>query len=113
MWVPGPFEQKATRAYYYLTDADPSWPAAKQVEQVEPGYLLTYQYLRKVELKVRNSLMFAPASFVEGWAFFLMIRRPPTSTLFPYTTLFRSLAFVTFTCHRDTEKFLSRCLGAS
>src|SRR5436309_12649792 len=24
--------------------------------------------------------------------FFLMIRRPPTSTLFPYTTLFRSLA---------------------
>src|SRR5256885_10424382 len=26
--------------------------------------------------------------------FFLMIRRPPRSTLFPYTTLFRSLARV-------------------
>src|SRR5258707_7145212 len=26
--------------------------------------------------------------------FFLMIRRPPRSTLFPYTTLFRSSAFV-------------------
>src|SRR5260370_6091783 len=26
--------------------------------------------------------------------FFLMIRRPPRSTLFPYTTLFRSLIFV-------------------
>src|SRR2546429_1633434 len=26
--------------------------------------------------------------------FFLMIRRPPRSTLFPYTTLFRSLASV-------------------
>src|SRR5687768_17771657 len=25
--------------------------------------------------------------------FFLMIRRPPRSTLFPYTTLFRSLSF--------------------
>src|SRR3712207_7284483 len=25
-------------------------------------------------------------------SFFLMIRRPPRSTLFPYTTLFRSLA---------------------
>src|SRR5437588_6634020 len=25
--------------------------------------------------------------------FFLMIRRPPRSTLFPYTTLFRSLEF--------------------
>src|SRR2546429_9893654 len=26
--------------------------------------------------------------------FFLMIRRPPRSTLFPYTTLFRSVGFV-------------------
>ena len=26
-----------------------------------------------------------------GWFFFLMIRRPPRSTLFPYTTLFRSI----------------------
>src|SRR5256885_6903979 len=26
--------------------------------------------------------------------FFLMIRRPPRSTLFPYTTLFRSLPFL-------------------
>src|SRR6266571_7781671 len=27
------------------------------------------------------------------WFFFLMIRRPPRSTLFPYTTLFRSRRF--------------------
>src|SRR5438309_6537899 len=27
-------------------------------------------------------------------SFFLMIRRPPRSTLFPYTTLFRSLRYV-------------------
>src|SRR2546430_11476906 len=27
---------------------------------------------------------------VDGFFFFLMIRRPPRSTLFPYTTLFRS-----------------------
>ena len=26
-----------------------------------------------------------------GWVFFVMIRRPPRSTLFPYTTLFRSI----------------------
>src|SRR6266496_6650539 len=31
--------------------------------------------------------------------FFLMIRRPPRSTLFPYTTLFRSL---NFEAHPDT-----------
>src|SRR2546430_5052298 len=28
--------------------------------------------------------------------FFLMIRRPPRSTLFPYTTLFRSVHSITF-----------------
>src|SRR5574340_1517433 len=32
--------------------------------------------------------LFSDSSF-----FFLMIRRPPRSTLFPYTTLFRSLVF--------------------
>src|ERR1039458_4983459 len=31
-----------------------------------------------------------PAESVFGGEFFLMIRRPPRSTLFPYTTLFRS-----------------------
>src|SRR5438034_5212295 len=30
-------------------------------------------------------------SFLVFFVFFLMIRRPPRSTLFPYTTLFRSL----------------------
>src|SRR6201985_3916806 len=29
---------------------------------------------------------------VDAFLFFLMIRRPPRSTLFPYTTLFRSVA---------------------
>src|SRR5256885_15309075 len=31
--------------------------------------------------------------FIFIFFFFLMIRRPPRSTLFPYTTLFRSHAF--------------------
>src|SRR2546422_5356302 len=30
--------------------------------------------------------------------FFLMIRRPPRSTLFPYTTLFRSMPATIFIC---------------
>src|SRR3989449_3632690 len=34
--------------------------------------------------------------------FFLMIRRPPRSTLFPYTTLFRSLAVVGLTATEAT-----------
>src|SRR5438876_6708543 len=33
--------------------------------------------------------------------FFLMIRRPPRSTLFPYTTLFRSISFIHTTPQQD------------
>src|SRR6266576_5103967 len=33
-----------------------------------------------------------PSYFPSAYFFFLMIRRPPRSTLFPYTTLFRSPA---------------------
>ena len=84
MWTPGPFETKPSRAYYYLTDVDPSWPADRQEEhlrdynyptlwsisihEVFPGHFLHYQHLRKVESKARKSIMFSPASFVEGWA---------------------------------------------
>src|SRR2546422_3397870 len=32
-------------------------------------------------------------TFICAFFFFLMIRRPPRSTLFPYTTLFRSRSF--------------------
>jgi len=84
MWTPGPFESKASRAYYYLTDVDPSWPADRQdehlrdfnfptlwsisIHEVYPGHFLHYQHLRRVESKARKSILFAPASFVEGWA---------------------------------------------
>src|SRR2546430_6053223 len=34
-------------------------------------------------------------TFFNVFFFFLMIRRPPRSTLFPYTTLFRSFANIT------------------
>src|SRR5258708_37689067 len=39
-------------------------------------------------LKLELSMPRTPCSFF----FFLMIRRPPRSTLFPYTTLFRSVS---------------------
>src|ERR1022692_4687678 len=34
-----------------------------------------------------------PNRLMPGFFFFLMIRRPPRSTLFPYTTLFRSIGW--------------------
>src|SRR2546430_14832202 len=42
--------------------------------------------------------------------FFLMIRRPPRSTLFPYTTLFRSIADVEMFAilEKDMDKVLRR-----
>src|SRR2546422_7155827 len=39
-----------------------------------------------------------------------MIRRPPRSTLFPYTTLFRSLAFV-FAPAKNAEELLDLASG--
>src|SRR5438309_10967963 len=38
-----------------------------------------------------SSVVYGPFSFAFFSFFFLMIRRPPRSTLFPYTTLFRSI----------------------
>jgi len=84
MWTPGPFESKPSRAYYYLTDVDRGWAPERQKEhmrdfnvptlwnisihEVYPGHFLHFQHLRQVDSKVRKSMLFAPASFVEGWA---------------------------------------------
>src|SRR5215211_8737944 len=45
--------------------------------------------------------------------FFLMIRRPPRSTLFPYTTLFRSPAQFSVDLHRDDDRVLAHQRGRS
>src|SRR5689334_25028712 len=37
--------------------------------------------------------------------FFLMIRRPPRSTLFPYTTLFRSVSTASSVCKVDMTRW--------
>lgn len=84
MWTPGPFESRPSRAMYYLTDVDPKWEADRQIEhlrdfnmptlwtisihEVYPGHFLHYQFLKKADAKIRRSTMFAPASYMEGWA---------------------------------------------
>jgi uncharacterized protein (DUF885 family) len=84
LWTPGPFEARPLRTYYYLTDVDPSWSAERQEEhlrdfseatlwsismhEVFPGHFLQFQHARKLESTLRKSSMFAPTSFVEGWA---------------------------------------------
>ena len=67
MWTPGPFETRPLRAYYYITDVDPSWPAERQdehlrdfnygalwsisIHEVFPGHFLHYQHLRQVDVE--------------------------------------------------------------
>ncbi|MDE3157104.1 MAG: DUF885 domain-containing protein [Acidobacteriota bacterium] len=84
MWTPGPFETRPVPAYYYLTDVERGWSPERQEEhlrdfneatlwaisihEVYPGHFLHYEHLRGVTSKVRKSTMFAPMSFVEGWA---------------------------------------------
>lgn len=84
MWTPGPFETKATQAYYYITDVERSWSDERKEEhlrdfcdpvlwaisihEVFPGHFLHFQHLRRVSARLRKSLLFAPVSFVEGWA---------------------------------------------
>ena len=84
MWTPGPFEARPMKAVYYITDVDPSWPPERQdehlrdfsygalwaisIHEVFPGHFLHYQHLRQVESKLRKSILFSSAAFVEGWA---------------------------------------------
>jgi len=84
MWTPGPFESRPLRAYYYITDVDPAWPAERQEEhlrdfnygalwsisihEVFPGHFLHYQHLRQVAATLRKSILFSSAAMVEGWA---------------------------------------------
>src|SRR5271169_6708612 len=56
---------------------------------------------RRVEHRRRDDLV---GGHVQRGVFFLMIRRPPRSTLFPYTTLFRSRSSAGYTKSRVPRK---------
>jgi uncharacterized protein (DUF885 family) len=77
---PGPFEAKATTAFYYISRPDPSWPKKQQDEYVPtlgsllsttvhetyPGHFLHNQWIRKAPTRVQK--MMGSYSFGEGWA---------------------------------------------
>src|SRR2546426_2300287 len=52
--------------------------------------MIFYLFLFFFFLKNHMSKLYSPHLYIVLFFFFLMIRRPPRSTLFPYTTLFRS-----------------------
>src|SRR6266849_4651790 len=53
----------------------------------------------------------SPSIILVFFFFFLMIRRPPRSTLFPYTTLFRSCGTVHETGGSHASQPFSQCAG--
>jgi uncharacterized protein (DUF885 family) len=82
MSTPGPFETRATEAYYNITNVDPSWSEEQQqqhltyfnfpgllgisIHEAMPGHFVQLLYQRELPTDVRK--VFAPASLVEGWA---------------------------------------------
>ena len=82
MSTPGPFETRATEAYYNVTNVDPSWSADKQeqhltyfnhpglmgisVHEAMPGHFVQLLYVKRAASDLRR--VFLPASLTEGWA---------------------------------------------
>ena len=83
MDTPGPFETKATEAYYYVTPTEPDWPAQQKeewltafnyyttdivsVHEAYPGHYVQYLCLN-ASPATRLEKIFASYAFSEGWA---------------------------------------------
>ena len=83
MDTPGPFETKATEAFYYVTPVEPDWPPQQKEEwltafnyyttdivsihEAYPGHYVQFLCL-KASPATRLEKIFASYAFVEGWA---------------------------------------------
>ena len=83
MDTPGPFEKKATEAYYYVTPVEPDWPPAQKEEwltafnyyttdvvsihEAYPGHYLQFLCLNASPANRLEKILDSYA-FVEGWA---------------------------------------------
>ncbi len=83
MDTPGPFEKKATEAYYYVTPVEPDWtPKQKEewltafnyyttdivsIHEVYPGHYVQFLCL-KASPATKLEKIFSSYAFVEGWA---------------------------------------------
>ncbi len=84
MSTPGPFESKATEAYYYVTPPDPAWSAEQttqhmsfynryalplvSIHEAYPGHYVQFLWTNRVESKVRK--LMGSGSFSEGWGLY-------------------------------------------
>ncbi len=83
MDTPGPFETRATEAYYYVTPVDPSWTARQKedwlrmfdfytmdnvsVHEAYPGHYVQFLHLN-ASPATKIEKIFGSYAFIEGWA---------------------------------------------
>ncbi len=83
MDTPGPFETRATEAYYYVTPPEPDWPPAQQdqwltafnyyttdivsIHEAYPGHYVQFLCLN-ASPATRLEKIFTSYAFTEGWA---------------------------------------------
>ncbi len=83
MDTPGPFEEKATEAYYYITPADATWTAKQKedwlaqfnyystdivsIHEAYPGHYTQFLHLNASKAS-RVQKIFGSYAFTEGWA---------------------------------------------
>lgn len=80
---PGPFEKKATEAYFYITPVDPAWTSKQKedwlsmfdnyttgittIHEVYPGHYIQFVHLNATSA-TKNEKLSSSYAFVEGWA---------------------------------------------
>jgi uncharacterized protein (DUF885 family) len=83
MDVPGPFEKKATEAYYYITPVEPTWTAKQKedwlsmfdfyttdnvsIHEAYPGHYTQFLHLNASDA-TKIEKIFGSYAFIEGWA---------------------------------------------
>ena len=83
MDTPGPFETKATEAYYYVTPPEPNWPPAQKdewltafnyyttdivsIHEAYPGHYVQFLHLN-ASPATKLEKIFGSYAFIEGWA---------------------------------------------
>ncbi len=84
MSTPGPFETRATEAYYYVTPPDPTWNEEQteqhmsfynhhalelvSIHEAYPGHYVQFLWTNRVDSKVRR--LMGSGSFSEGWGLY-------------------------------------------
>jgi len=98
MDTPGPFETKATEAYYYVTPTEKDWPAAQKEE-----WLTAFNYYTTDVVSIHEAY---PGHYVQ----FLALNASPANKL---EKVFTSYAFVEGWAHYTEQMMLDEGYGAN